>query len=132
MKENEKENKIIKKQKQMYNWSFVRLPYCVSFLRFCGVFETVPHPPLPPSCTLSLSNQSHDEASCIKGGANVPVQIALDWESSRGGTGLAGFCSSTLNSVGKGERPFSVSSLFLISGDVFSFFLKFPILMTQF
>lgn len=30
-----------------------------------------------------------------------------------------GFCSSTLNSVGERERPFSVNSLFLISGDVF-------------
>lgn len=47
---------------------------------------------------------------------------SLNWESSWGGVGFFGFfCSSTLNSVGERERPFSVSSLFFISGDVFAF-----------
>lgn len=34
-------------------------------------------------------------------------------------SGQCGVFSSTLNSVGERERPFSVSSLFFFSGDVF-------------
>lgn len=39
-----KENYIYKKKEQhMCNWSFFRLPFCVSFLTFHGVCETVSH-----------------------------------------------------------------------------------------
>lgn len=54
--QNNKKKNHKKKKQQMYNWSFVRLPYCVSFdISWC-VCETV-HLPFP--CILSLSTQSH-------------------------------------------------------------------------
>lgn len=65
----------------MYNWSFVRLPFRVSFLTYHGVrqFLILFFLLAFRVCPLNLI-----EASCTKG-TNVPVQIVLDWESSWGG-----------------------------------------------
>lgn len=111
-----------KKKQQMHNWSFVRLPYCVSFLTCHGVCETVSHLPLPPPCVLSLSTQSH-WSLLHKGGGRRTFLFKLCWIENPLEVGCRGFgfCSSTLNSVGERERLLSVSSLCLISGDVFVF-----------
>lgn len=98
-----KRNHKKKKKQQMYNWSFVRLPYCVSFsdVSWC-VCETVPH--LPLLCILSLSTQSH-WSLLHKGGRTFLFKLC--WIGSPLGVVwwvlfffLLEFCSSTLNSVG--------------------------------
>lgn len=81
------------------------------------VCETVSHLLLPP-CILSLSTQSCWRLLRKRGrmflfkSCWIGSPLGAAW-------GFSGFCSSTLNSVGERERPFSVSSLFFFSGDVF-------------
>lgn len=76
-----------KKKKQMYNWSFVSLPYCVSFLTIHGVWDSF------SSSSSSLHSESVHSIllkTPAQKGTNVPVQIVLNWESSWGSVGFFG------------------------------------------
>lgn len=90
--ETTKWKKIIKKKRkekkqQMYNWSFVSLPYCVSFLTIHGVWDSF------SSSSSSLHSESVHSIllkTPVQKGTNVPVQIVLNWESSWGSVGFFG------------------------------------------
>lgn len=85
------------------------------------VCETVPHLRLPPPCIRTLSAQSHPSLLHKRGRRFLQERRGTGAESSwgdgggggGGGGGDFGVHSSTLNSVGERERPFSVSSFVL-------------------
>lgn len=104
----------------MYNWSFVRLPRCISFLTFCVVCETVPHLAIPPPCILSLSTQSH-WSFLHKGGRTFLFKLRWIGSPLEAEWGFSGSVVVLGIVLAREKDLFSVSSLFLISDDVFVF-----------